>query len=718
MIRVGGRAAAILILAVAALISGAGCSSEAIEDEGLAAQDREALASLGYVATEIAQAGGLPSEKKVLVVGIDGMDYLITTRLMDEGKLPAFKRLAETGGFSPLLSSTPPQSPVAWSNFITGADPGGHGVFDFLHRKPENYFPYLSTSQVVAPPEKARFLGIPVKNRFAVPFTDYVLPLAGGATLNLRRGVAFWQVLEAAGVPCVIFKMPSNFPPIVSEKGLVRSMSGMGTPDILGTYGTFSFYTTDPWPGSENISGGYVYPVEVVDNVVHAKLYGPPNDFRDYKRIAERTGEEVSYQEKKVTADFEVYIDPANDVAKVVVGDQEAVISKGEFSEWIEIEFTMVPSIVNVSGIARFYLKSTHPKFGLYVTPIQINPADQILPITDPPEYGAELVDAVGYFYTQNMPEDTKALDHAVFGNEDFVKQSTIVYDERLACYEYELSKFKEGLLYFYFGSLDQCQHAMWRCMDPSHPAYEPENDAEFADFIERLYMKFDRVLARTLEAVDENTTLIVLSDHGFAPFYRDFHLNRWLYDEGYLVLKDGVRPESVQFLMGIDWSKTRAYGIGINGLYVNTAGREGQGIVPAGREANELVDEIAAKLEQVRDPKTGQRCVVKAYKAREAYHGPYTDTAPDIIVGYGWGYRGSDGTASGSVPDDIVSDNLNKWSGTHCIDYHHVPGVLFTNKPIAHSEPSLSDMAPTILDEFGISKRSWMIGRSVFART
>jgi predicted AlkP superfamily phosphohydrolase/phosphomutase len=504
----------------------------------------------------------------------------------------------------------------------------------------------------------------------------------------------------------------------VSEKGLVRSVSGLGTPDILGTYGTFSFYTTDPWPGSESVSGGYVYPVEVVDNVVRAKLYGPPNDFKDYERIAEKTGEEVGYQERKVTVDFEVYVDPSNDVAKVVIGDQEIMLPQGEFSDWVEVEFSMVPGMVTVSGIARFYLKSAHPEFQLYVSPIQINPANQILPITDPPEYGAELVDAVGYFYTQNMPEDTKALDHGVFDNAEFVKQATVVYDERLACFEYELSRFEEGLFYFYFGSLDQSTHAMWRCMDPSHPAYVPEEDAEFADFLDRLYMRFDRILAQALASVDENTTVIVLSDHGFAPYYREFHLNRWLYDEGYLVLEEGVTPDRVQWLLGIDWSKTRAYGIGINGLYVNLAGREGQGIVRPGREADELIDEIAAKLEQVRDPKNGQRPVVKAYKASEHYHGPYADTAPDIVVGYGWGYRGSDGTASGSIPDEIVGDNLSKWSGDHCADYHHVPGVLFSNKPIGHPEPSLCDMAPTILEEFGIAKRSWMIGRSVFSRT
>ena len=704
-----------LALAFAALLACAGCSSEAVRDEGLSQEDREALASLGYVADEVGGSETFDPAKRVLVIGIDGMDYLITSRMMDEGKLPTFKRLADAGGFSPLLSSIPPQSPVAWSNFITGADPGGHGIFDFMHRDPDTYFPYLSTSKVVDPPEKARFLGIPVRNRFAVPFTDYVLPLAGGTTLNLRRGVAFWQVLEAAGVPCSIFKMPSNFPPVPSETGLVRSMSGMGTPDIVGTYGTFSFYTTDPFEGWESISGGYVYPVEVEEGVVRATLYGPPNDFRDYERMAERTGEEVSYSERKAGIDFEVFVDPENPVAKLVIGGNEIFLKQGEFTDWVEVEFSMVPAIVNVSGVVRFFLKSTAPEFELYATPVQINAADQVLPITDPPEYGSELVDAVGHFYTQNMPEDTKALEHGIFGNAEFVAQSKIVFDERLACFEYELGQFEEGFLYFYFGSLDQCTHAMWRCMDPSHPAYNAEEDAEFADFLERLYMKFDGVLARTLAEVGDETTVIVLSDHGFAPFYREFHLNRWLYDEGYLVLKPGVRPEDVEWLLGVDWSQTRAYGFGINSLYLNVRGREARGIVESGREADELLDEIVTKLEAIRDPVNGERVIVRAYKTRDSYHGPYAETAPDVIMGYGWGYRGSYAAATGEVPDGLMDDNTGKWSGDHCADLHHVPGVLFANRPLTHEAPSLYDLAPTILEEFGIDKRSWMVGESVF---
>jgi len=706
-------AAALMAALAVALLQGCTADTPGVE---LADEDQAALESLGYVANEIQHAGGTDPAKKVLVLGIDGMDWILASRLIDEGKLPRFQALAREGGFSPMLSSIPPQSPVAWSNFITGADPGSHGIFDFMHRDPETYLPYLSTSKAESAPDKAKVFGfIPVKNEFSMPFTDYVFPLAGGAALNLRRGVAFWQVLEAAGIPCTVFKIPSNFPPVPSEKGLVRSMSGMGTPDILGTYGTFSFYTTDPWPGSDDLSGGYVYEVDVVDNVVEATLYGPPNDFKDYEKIEERQGKPVAYDEKKVGIDFTVYVDPSNPVARLDIGTEEVLLKEGEFTDWVEVEFVMVPNLVTVKGLARFYLKQTHPEFELYCTPVQIHPVEQVLPITDPPEYGKELVDAVGFFYTQNMPEDTKALEHGVFDNDIFTRQSKIVFDERLELFRYELSRFDEGLLYFYFGSLDQSTHMMWRCMDPSHPNYKPEEDAAFADYLENLYIKFDSVLGEVVDSLDDNTTLIVLSDHGFAPYYRKFHLNRWLYDEGYLVLKPGVRPERVEWLLGIDWTQTRAYGIGINALYINTQGRESQGIVRPGREANELIDEIAAKLEQVRDPESDKRVVITAYKTSECYHGPYTKTAPDVILGYGRGYRGSDKTAGGGVGMEWITDNEDEWSGDHCMDYLHVPGVLFTNKSIASEQPALYDMAPTILAEFGIAKRNWMVGSSVF---
>jgi predicted AlkP superfamily phosphohydrolase/phosphomutase len=704
--------AAALVAALAASL--AGCGSGGSDQRGILTDaERAELARVEPAAASSGADGG--PAKRVIILGIDGMDYAVTSDLLARGRLPHFKALADAGGFRPLLSSMPPQSPVAWSNFITGADPGVHGIFDFVHREPDSYFPYLSISEAVPAPEKTKVLGISVTNRLRVPFTDYTFPLAGGEVVNLRKGVAFWQVLEQAGVRSVIFGMPANFPPIASEKGLVTSISGMGTPDILGTYGTSSYYTTDPPPDAADAAGGYFYPVEVVDGVVHAELRGPANDFIDFDAVERRTGQAIPYQSRKTTIPFEVYVDPENPVVSVSIQGTEVILTEGEFSDFVEVEFEMVPRLVKVPGIVRFFLKSAHPEFTLYASPVQINPRNQALPITDPPEYGAELAEAVGLFYTQGMAEDTKALENGVFGNKEFTELAEIIFDERIAAYRYELGRFEEGLLYVYFSSLDQSQHAMWRCGDPSHPAYDAEADAPYARYLESLYIKFDEVLAMAMDKADENTTLIVCSDHGFAPWYRQVHLNKWLYDEGYLVLDPGVRPDEVEWLSGVDWSQTRAYAFGINGLYVNLMEREGKGVVPPGPEADALVDEIVGKLERVVDPKTGQRAISHAYKTRDLYHGPSAADAPDITVGYSRGYRGSDSSATGKIDVRLFDDNTKKWSGDHCADFVHVPGILFANRPLGLEAPALYDLAPTILEEFGVPKMSWMVGRSVF---
>lgn len=706
--RPAGRAWLVAALVTALAWLAAGCGSGSDEAGLLTEAERAELARVEPV------TGGAPA-KRVIILGIDGMDYLITSRLLEQGKLPHFEMLAAAGGFRPLLSSIPPQSPVAWSNFITGCDPGVHGIFDFVHRTRDSYFPYLSISEAVPAPEKARIAGLSVANRLRVPLTDYVFPIAGGDVANLRKGVAFWQVLEQAGIPSVIFAVPSNFPPIKSAKGLVKSISGMGTPDILGTYGTSSYYTTNPPPDADDAGGGYFYPVEIVDGVIRAELYGPANDFKDFDAIERRTGRAIPYQARKATMPFEVNVDPENPVVSILIGGTETLLTEGEFSEFVEVEFEMVPHLVTVPGIVRFFLKSVRPDFVLYASPVQINPADQALPITDPPGYGRELVDAVGLFYTQGMAEDTKALENGVFGNREFTELSQIIFDERVKAYRYELDRFEEGCLYMYFSSLDQCQHSMWRCNDPTHPAYDPVSDPPYARYLENLYIRFDEVLEMAMEKVDENTTLLVCSDHGFAPWYRQVHLNTWLYDEGYLALKPGVRPDEVEWLSGVDWSRTRAYGFGINSLYINLRGREGKGIVTPGPEADALVDEIAVKLEALVDPKAGKRGVSHAYKTRDNYHGPCVADAPDIVVGYSWGYRGSDSSAAGKIDVQVFEDNTKKWSGDHCADYRHVVGVLFSNKPIRPEAPALYDLAPTILEEFGIPRMSWMFGRSVF---
>lgn len=607
----------------------------------------------------------------VIVLGFDGMDYDLTKQMMAEGRLPNLSKLAAQGTFQPLGTSMPPQSPVAWSNFITGLDSGGHGIFDFVHRDANTMLPFLSTSRVT-PSDKNLKLG------------KYQIPLGAEKTELLRHGQPFWEALGKRGIHTTVVRMPANYPPSGSA---TRELSGMGTPDVVGSYGIFSYYTTDPftWAGRE-LSGGKVYNVGIEDGIVQGTLYGPTNPL-----LVEPT---------KISAPFTVYVDPDAPVVKIVVGSEERVLKAGEWTDWVPVSLDLVPT-QKVRVIARFYLKSVRPDFGLYVTPLNLDPMKPATPISNPGSYAAELAKATGPFYTQGMPEDTKAFKQHLFTAQEFNTQARMAGDEVIRQYGYVLDRFQDGLLFYYFGNGDQVSHMMWRAMDPGHPAYKPE-DAQFADTIKKIYEQFDGVVGRTLPRVAEGATLVVMSDHGFTSWRRAFHLNTWLEKEGYLTARDPNLKDDPGLYANVDWSRTRAYALGLNGLYINVAGREKDGIVdPGQREA--LAKEIAAKLLQVLDPKTGQHAVTRMQRREEYRDRGYVDIGPDLVVGYAKGTRTSDESALGKLMPEVISDNHEEWSGDHCMDPDAVPGILFTSRPLKKPAAKLDELAAAILAEFGV---------------
>jgi predicted AlkP superfamily phosphohydrolase/phosphomutase len=475
----------------------------------------------------------------------------------------------------------------------------------------------------------------------------------------------------------------------------------MGTPDLRGSYGTFSFYTDDPIATSGAVEGGQVIPVQVESSRVTANLIGPDNSFRK--------GNPATMEP------FSVAVDPVEAAAKFTVQDHEFVLREGEWSDWIRIEFQLIPFFGNVKGMCRFYLKQVHPRFQLYVSPINIDPADPALPISTPSSYSQLLTDEVGEFHTQGIAEDTKALSDGMLDDKEYLQQARTVLAEHRRIFNAEFPKFRDGVFFFYFSSLDLNSHMFWRLMDPKHPEYDAaladQNGSAIADF----YQQMDQVLSEVLARVDDRTTLLVLSDHGFAPYYRSFNLNTWLLHNGYIKLKDGANSDTSEPLANVDWTKTRAYGLGLNGLYLNLRGRESNGIVDPGAQADSLMAELRAKLLGVQDAKSKQRVITRIDLASEAYQGPYARSGPDMLVGYNRGYRAGWQTILGSFPEHELEDNSNPWSGDHCMDYTLVPGVLLSNRKIAAKTPALTDIAPTILAEFGIAKGRGMIGQSVF---
>ena len=647
--------------------------------------------------------GRAATNKKVIVLGLDGMDPNIIERMWsdpDLPDLPNFRRLAEAGGFSRLGTSVPPQSPVAWSNFITGMDSGGHGIADFVHRDPQTYNIAFSGAEIVDP-DSFFSLG------------DVNIPLGGGGVYNLRKGRPFWGYITERGISAVVIKVPANFPP---DDEATRSISGLGTPDVLGGYGTFSYYTSNGFESyadqiGSSLPGGRITYVDVIEGAVEAELIGPENNLR-----ARREPTFDDEYPNNVKVPFAVYVDPepdVNRVARIDIQGKRILLRQGEYSDWVRVNFEMMPVIGSVGGICRFYLMETYPNFRLYVTPINIDPAAQALPVTHPGGYGAELAREIGPFWTKGLPADTKALDNRVFEDRDYARQAQLILDERMRMFDYEWERFRDGLLFFYVSSTDQDTHMFWRSIDESHPLHA-ESDPALRRFIFDVYERMDRMVGRVMERLDDDSLLLILSDHGFASFAKEFHLNAWLRRHRYLSIKPEAAGRAHAGYRDVDWSRTSAYAIGLNGLYINLRGREGQGSVdPA--EAEEIKTRLKRELEAWRDPETGERPVYRVYRREEVYSGPEMETLPDLIVGYDAGYRISGTDAQLQIGPRILAANQLRWSGDHCMAAEVVPGILFSSRPLELDDPRIVDLPVTILAEFGIERPEQMRGRNIF---
>ncbi len=612
--------------------------------------------------------------KKVIVIGLDGLSPTIVSRLLEAGQLPNLARLKDRGGYSRVATTRPAQTPVAWSTFATGVNPGGHGIFDFLRRNPKNYLPDLSLNRYEQ------------KNAFLPP-----------KAVNLRGGTPIWELLKAAGRGASVLRCPCTYPP---DPIRGRMLSGMGVPDLRGGLGTATFYTADAAAKpreSENVVR--LQPGDAEGSYT-AHLIGPRSPKGGDLRV-----------------DFGLRVDRAN--RRVVLrsdgNPKELEIREGGWSDWLRVKFKL-GLLQSIRGMVRFYLVASGPEPALYASPINFDPDAPFFPISEPFEFAGDLAREVGLFYTTGMVEDHAGLNNERIGENAFLDQCEIAWNERRAMMHYELQRFDDGLFYVLYDTPDRIQHLFWRYNEPDHPANRGQApDPAFAPVIDDAYRRCDAIVGEALQYADDKTMVIALSDHGFNSFRRGVDLNKCLYDRGYLALKEGVRPgeEAGDLLRQVDWTKTRAYAVGLSGIYLNLRGREGQGIVPP-EEAEALKAELALGLAGLADPgQAGTLAIRRVVPREEAYSGAYLGEAPDLMVDFAEGYRVSWSSSMGGVAEHAFEDNVKKWSGDHIIDPDRVPGVLFLNRPF-REDARLLDMAPTILAALGLAKGPAMEGESI----
>ena len=616
--------------------------------------------------------------RRIIFLGLDGLDPRLTERYMAEGKLPNFTRLKDLGSFHRLRTTFPALSPVAWSTFATGVSPAKHNIFDFLNRSLKTYIPELSSSKV-RPALRTLRIG------------RLRLPLSRPSVEMRRKSESFWKILGDHSVGSTILRVPITFPP---EDFNGRLLSAMCTPDLRGTQGSFTLFSTRAESGPDETIGGSRCLLQRNGEYLEGSLEGPDNELLDGAGT--------------LALPFRLTVQPDANSAQLEIAGQARTLERGEYSPWIKLAFNPVPGIA-VHGIARFLLTETSPDIKLYVTPIQIDPETPALPISHPAYYSAYLAKLLGSFATVGMAEDTWALNEGAIDETEFLTQAYSIMDERERMFDNALENTRRGVVACVFDTSDRVQHMFFRHLDG-------HGDPRWAGVIENLYQRMDRLVGKALENLDDQSLLFALSDHGFCAFRRAVNLNSWLYQNGYLALTgDAMEGESDKYFQGVDWTRTRAYTLGLSGLYLNLKGREACGIVSPGAEANALKNELIAKLAGLRDEEHDYVAIRQLYATSQLYKGPYLGAAPDLIVGYNEGYRTSWDAAIGKVTAHVIEDNPKAWSGDHCVDPLLVPGVLFSSRKIDSEDPVIEDMAPTALDLFGLAAPAWMDGKSVF---
>lgn len=620
--------------------------------------------------------------KRVLLIGFDGMDYNLFRRFQEQGHaFPHFEKLASAGVFSPLWSTEPPISPVAWSTFTTGVNPGKHNIFDFLTTDRATYMPRMAGSDIIPP-------------RRSLKFAKWEIPLGSPKIELKRKSQSFWKIIGSKGVYASVLRMPFTFPP---EKFYGSMLAGLGTPDLRGTQGSFSFYS-DGAAGNFDISDGVFEALQPLGGDRFAgRIKGPGHPFRKGNPPLE--------------IPFTLQLDRGSKRVEIAVGKEKINLERNRLSRWVKLEFKA--GLITVCGIAQWVLEDIEP-LKLYLSPINIDPEKPSMPVSHPKIFSVYLAKLLGSYATLGMAEDTWSLNERILSEGNFIEQVYRTQEERERIFFNTLEKIRDGLIVQVFETTDRIQHMFWRYLPGSgSPADQPSRDPEVTGSILRSYQAMDAFLEKLFRRMRPDDLLMIVSDHGFSAFNRGFNLNTWLHREGYLVLNEG-RKTSGKWYADVDWSRSRAYGQGLNGIFLNLKGRESQGIVAPGEEAETLKKEIKEKLLRVVDEKHGRKAIRKAFVREEIYRGPYTVNAPDVVVGYDAGYRVSWESAVNYVGEEIFSDNTRMWSGDHAFTRDQVPGIFFCNRKIKEKDPGLIDISPTVLAAFGIGKPAFVDGRDL----
>ncbi|PYT07160.1 MAG: hypothetical protein DMF49_08965 [Acidobacteria bacterium] len=720
------------------------------------------------------------TKQRVVIIGFDGADAGLVEKWMDQGKLPNLQRLRAEGVYSPLLPTNPPQTPVSWSTFATGCNPGKTEIFDFLKRQPNSYIPTFAMVDESRKPflfgagnplAAAGALGglmallslgaifLLRRSLAGALIAALVLGAAGAVAgheiarrclpqdvpdaINNRKGKTMWAIASEAGRKVEVFRVPNTFP--AEPVGGGRMLSGLGVPDMRGTVGRPTYYTSD-----RSFSlGSNEFSLELVtlparSGVIETKIVGPYNKpFYDYtiKRATEKArdaGERAQIR-RQVEEDLQhrgipkileapVRLEIAGEAVTIQCQENRATLRPGEWSDWFVIHFPvnwLVDRVAPLIGIGRFQLFSVEPELKLWFSPLNFHPDCHPVPFSYPASFSSELLRQFGLYRTIGWTEDTWSLPSGVGDEQHFLDDLNSSVDKDEQMMEGLLADRSIDLYVQIYSFTDRIGHLFWRFMDPGHPLYDAGKAARYAGEMLKAYQRMDRIAGRAAELAGPDAVLIVCSDHGFSSFRRGVSYNTWLVKNGYMTLRapeSGARTledlfdrKGESLFQNVDWPRTKAYAMGLGNIYINLAGREPQGSVLPGEEYEKVMAGIKAGLEQLVDPATGEHPVTRVFRREEIYTGFDPALVPDLRVANNLNYRVSWQTTLGGVPPEVFDDNTKPWSGDHCSnDPSLVRGIFFCNRRIPVREPAIVDIAPTVLGLLGMPPDAGMDGRDL----
>ncbi len=671
-------------------------------------------------ASTLACGRSRPPEKfkqKLVILGFDGMDPRLVQQYMDAGRLPNMQKLDARGsGIRRLGTTHSPESPTAWASFATGVNAGKHNIYDFLVRDTKTYLPDLG--MVTREPPR---------------FVFNLIPVSRPVITSIRGGTSFWVTAGRAGVRSSMLTVPVTYPPEDVPAG--EMLSGLPLPDIRGTMGTFYYFGTDLIRYEEGNTefGGILKRLVFEGDVAHTELVGPPNPIVRQQLREARAKTSPTESDKMRMAELEaredvrlpmtIHWNRSVKSATVDIGDNSIHLSEHEWSKWINLDFK-INFFVRVHGMAQLYLINAGQELQLYVSPVNWRPDNPPAPMSSPASFAADLYERLGPYRTLGWAEATWPLNEDRLDEKSFMDDLFRAFDDRAEVILQRLDAKGWDLLVGVIESTDRVQHMMWRLIDPEHPMYDKALAAKFGDSIERVYRRCDDFVGEVMARVPADTPIVIVSDHGFHSFRQSVNLNTWLVQNGFMAIQ-GQPPgeKTLQDLFGggtfwenVDWSRTKAYAMGLGQIYINLKGREAHGIVSPGAESAAVQDDLIAHLLTMTDPKTGAKMVDAVYKADDVYSGEFKKNAAELQVGFADGYRVSWQSTLGGSPPGLVYPNMKKWSGDHgSFDYKSTAGTIIANRSLPDGDLNIIDIAPSVLKYFGVPIPPDIDGKPIF---